>query len=130
MTNNIHPDMLKTTKLRAISMSEMVYGPRPRRVRFPSRLIFVVALLSMYGCATAPRPVTAEVETVGTLSASYNSIASAPVHASTDLTPAFGAVDSDEDAPVTVGNGQAVLDGSIGAPEVAQKHGLVVGEAR
>lgn len=78
--------------------------------------------LSLNACATAPRP--PEVETVGALSASYHSIAVAPVHAGTDLSAGFQAVDTDE-TPVVAGAGEAVE-----APEVAAKGGLMLGAAR
>ena len=65
-------------------------------------------------------------ETVGNLAASYHSIAVAPVHASTDLTPAFGAVDTDE-APVTV----AAPIEKAEAPEIAPKtDGITTGTVR
>jgi hypothetical protein len=116
----------ETRRIDIVSMKELVFGaPRSRRVRFPVGLVFVVlALLAGLGCATAPRPI--QVEAVGELTASYHSVASAPVHASTDLTPSFGAVDTDDDAPAKVTVGAGVVD----APEVASKGGLVVGEAR
>jgi hypothetical protein len=125
----MNPDLLRTTKLPVVSMAQLVYGrPAPRRVRLPYRLIFVAAFVAMQACATtATRQVDAP-EAVGNLSASYNSIVSAPVHASTDLTPSFGAVDTDEDATVTAkadGGGDAEL------PEVAPKNdGVTTGAAR
>lgn len=107
MTNRTNPDLLRTAKLPACTMADLVYGPRPRRVRFPLRLIFVVAFCATIGCASQAKPVATEVESVGTLSASYASIATAPVHATTDFaTPQV--VDSDEDAPVTVAAPAAV----------------------
>lgn len=128
MTNEA--DLAETTRIANLPMRDLVYGPAPRRVRLPLRLIFVAALLGMsMGCASQVKPVTAEVESVGQLSASYASIATAPVHH--DAPPEFaGVVGSDDDAPVTVGNGQAIFDGSSEAPEVVSKRGLVVGEAR
>jgi hypothetical protein len=115
----------ETRRIPVQSMSEIVYG-KPRRRRLPTRLIFLAVVLSMYGCATAPKPVAAEVEAVGQLSASYHSIAVAPVHASTDLTPSFGAVDTD-DAPVVVG---APVE-KVEAPEIAPKtDGVTTGAVR
>lgn len=78
--------------------------------------------LSLGACATAAPP--AQPETVGTLSASYNSIAVAPVAPSTDL--ARGSfVASDDDEPVAA----AVVEDAA-APDVAAKGGLVMGGAR
>jgi hypothetical protein len=119
----------ETRRIDIQSMREMVYGkPAPRRFHFPARLIFVVAVLSAaIGCATGAKPVAVEVETVGQLSASYHSVAVAPVHAATDLTPSFGAVDTDEEAPAKV----SVRTEAVDAPEVVQKSdGLKTGEVR
>jgi hypothetical protein len=84
-------------------------------------------LAGMMGCATA-QPVATTSETVGQLSASYHSIAVAPVHADTDLTPAFGAVDTDDDAPApTVTKPAEVVE----APEIAPKtDGVTPGTVR
>ena len=70
---------------------QLVFGaPRPRRVRLPFRLIFVAAFLSAsIGCATS-RPVVVEAETVGQLSASYHSVAVAPLKH--DAPPELGGV--------------------------------------
>jgi hypothetical protein len=81
------------------------------------------SLVLAAGCATAAPP--AAVETVGTLAPSYHSIATAPVHATTDLSPGVQAVSTDDDAPVSVGSGEAVE-----APELAPKAGLVMGGVR
>lgn len=103
----------QTTRIPLESMKALVFGaPSPRRVRFPARLVFVAALFGMMaGCATA-RPAAVETETVGNLSASYHSVAVAPVHVSTDLTPSFGAIDSDDDdtssVATTVSTGEVV----------------------
>lgn len=126
MFNN-EADLTETARIANLPMRDLVYGPAPRRVRLPLRLIFMAAFLgATIGCATAPKPV-AEVETVGTLSASYHGIASAPIHASTDLTPSFGAVDTDEDAPKTTEH----VVGDVEAPEIAPKtDGVTVGGVR
>lgn len=88
--------------------------------------IALFALLAMNACATA-RPPAEAPETVGALSASYHSIAVAPVHATTDLAPAFGAVDSDQDAPVMV----AAPSEKVEAPEIAPKtDGVTTGTVR
>lgn len=129
MFNNTDSDEVTgaTRRIDIQSMRDLIY-PRPvKRVRLPLRLIFVAAVLSTIGCATASKPVSVEAETVGQLSASYHSVAVAPVHAATDLTPAFGAVDSDEDAPVTV---VAPVE-KVEAPEIAPKtDGVTTGSAR
>lgn len=89
--------------------------------------IALFALLAMNACATA-RPPAEAPETVGALSASYHSIAVAPVHTTTDLTPAFGAVDSDQDASGPV---VAAPIEKAEAPEIAPKtDGVTTGETR
>lgn len=132
MFNNIDSEDELTGETRQIpfeTMAALVY-PRPRRVRLPVKLIFVAAFLSTtIGCATASKPVAVEVETVGQLSASYNSVATAPIHASTDLTPAFGAVDSGDDTSsvaTTVSTGEVVEAPAV----VAKTDGVTVGGAR
>jgi hypothetical protein len=94
---------------------------KPKKASLTAIALLALSLLPA-ACATAPRP-PAPVETVGSLSPSYRSIATAPVHAGTDLATNFQAVDSD-DAPVTVGAGEAA------APDVVAKGGLVLGAAR
>jgi hypothetical protein len=90
-------DLLKTVKQPAISMKELVYGaPRPRRMRLPSRFIFIGILVGMYGCATVP-PRPTEAETVGALSASATHVYAAPLKH--DAPPEFvGVVGSDDDS--------------------------------
>lgn len=86
-------DLTRTVRVPAITMHAMVYG---------ARALAVLALafgLGVAGCATAPRPV--EVESVGQLAASSSHVYSAAVHSTTDLTPAVGAVATDDDEPVT-----------------------------
>lgn len=84
------------------------------------RLALVLGILAgAAGChATAPAP---EVETVGQLSASYGSVRSAPVHATTNLSGGFQAVDTDDDAASAGAAGEAVE-----APTVVAKqaHGF------
>jgi len=129
-------DMTETTRIANVPMQEMVFGrPAPRRFRFPSRLIFVAALAAMsVGCASS-RQSPPEVESVGTLAASYHSIAVQAVHADTDLSGGFQAVEGDDDAgevATTVSRVDAPEspDGSE-LPEVAPKtDGVSVGEAR
>lgn len=112
-----------TRRIDVQSMRDLIY-PRPaKRIRLPLRLIFVAAVLSTsIGCATASKPVAVEVESVGQLSASYASIATAPIHH--DAPPEFvGVVGSDdEDAPVTVGAPAEKME----APEAVTKvaHGF------
>lgn len=53
----------------------------------------IVLGILIAGCATSQAVPT---ETVGNLSASYHSVAVQPVHATTDLTPSFGVVDTEE----------------------------------
>lgn len=78
--------------------------------------------LSLGACrATTPAPV---VETVGSLSPSYRSIAVAPVAPTTDLSIAYQAV-SDDDEVAT-----AAAPVAVEAPDVAPKAGLVMGSVR
>jgi len=75
---------------------------------------FLIGLIvGTFGCATAPAQVV--VEQPGNLSASYHSIAVAPVHADTDLTPGFGVVDTDETPAV-------VSHATVETPEVTPKN--------
>jgi hypothetical protein len=74
--------------------------------------IAIGILAGLLGCATAPATVV--VEQPGNLSASYHSVAVAPVHADTDLTPSFGVVDTDETPTV-------VRETTVELPEVAPK---------
>lgn len=110
-----------TRRIPVQAMAALVY-PKGRRVRLPLRLIFVAAFLSTIGCATASKPVAVEVETVGNLSASYHSIAVAPVKH--DAPPELDqVVDTDEDAPGPV---IAAPVEKIEAPETVAKvaHGF------
>lgn len=124
-----------TKRINIQTMAEMVY-PRPRRVRFPARLVFVVALLSAtVGCATSRPAAVAEPETVGNLSASYHSVAVAPVHASTDFAPAAAVADTGDDVPVQGKTSLDVLRAEVasGAGDVAvaaKADGVTVGGAR
>jgi hypothetical protein len=114
-----HPDLLATKKLPVCTMRELVYGPAPRRPRYrlPTRAIFLAAFLgTSIGCATASRPV--EVEAVGTLTASYHSVAVAPLKH--DAPPELGQVIETGDA-----EDEAMAAAPIEAaelPEVATKN--------
>lgn len=126
-----------TRRIPVQAMAAMVY-PKARRVRLPLRLIFVAAFLSAtVGCVTGRPPAADAPETVGALSASTSHVYTAPVHATTDLAPAFQAVATDDDAPVeTVTTVTRAPDAgsagdAAGLPEVAPKdQGLKAGEAR
>lgn len=98
---------------------------RSTKLRLAGIILCIVG--SMLGCATA-RPVAPEVESVGTLAPAYNSVAVAPVHAGTDLSPAgFVAADSDADASPTVADG----GGAAELPELSGKTGgLKMGGAK
>jgi hypothetical protein len=86
--------------------------------------LMLVSLL-VVGCQ-ATAPVVAQPETVGSLTASYRSIAVAPVAKSTDLATAFQAVDSDDGPAV-----EPFGDSEGLAPDVVAKGGgLRAGEAR
>jgi hypothetical protein len=128
-------DTTETCRIPNVPMREMVFGRRaPRRPRFPARLIFVAALaVASIGCASGRRA-PLEVESVGTLAASYHSIAVAPIKH--DLPPEFaGVVDTGDDAgevatTVSRVNAPESPDGSE-LPAVAPKtDGVLVGEAR
>jgi hypothetical protein len=128
-------DMTETCRIPNVPMREMVFGRRaPRRFRFPSRLIFVAALaVASTGCASG-RQAPPEVESVGTLAASYHSIAVAPVKH--DSPPEFaGVVDTGDDVgevatTVSRVNAPESPDGSE-LPEVAPKDdGVKAGGAR
>jgi hypothetical protein len=115
-------------------MADLVFGPRPsrRRVRLPTRLIFVAALAGMMGCSgTVPPPAA---ENVGALSAGPSTW-SAPIHPSTDLTPSFGAVDTGDDIEAsTVTTVTRTADAGPDAaelPEIAPKcDGVTTGTVR
>ena len=128
-------DTTETCRIPNVPMREMVFGRRaPRRPRFPARLIFVAALaVASIGCASG-RQAPPEAESVGTLAASYHSIAVAPVKH--DAPPEFaGVVDTGDDAgevatTVSRVNAPESPDGSE-LPAVAPKtDGVLVGEAR
>jgi hypothetical protein len=129
-------DTTETCRIPNVPMREMVFGRRaPRRFRFPSRLIFVAALaVASIGCASG-RQAPPEVESVGTLAASYHSIAVQAVHADTDLSGGFQAVEGDDDAgevatTVSRVNAPESPDGSE-LPAVAPKDdGIKMGGAR
>jgi hypothetical protein len=77
----------------------------------------IIALCLTFGaCATAPT--IAPVESVGTLAPSYRSIATAPVHATTDLGITYQTVSVDDDSDAIVVTTPETLDG----PDVATKH--------
>jgi hypothetical protein len=87
----------------------------------PGIVAALVLLLSLaLNACQATAPAAPPVETVGSLTASYRSIAVAPVAKSTDLATAFQAVDSDDGPAVAAGGGEAV------APDVTAKvaHGF------
>jgi|SRR6185312_5224433 len=137
MTNNAESDELTgaTRPIPIQSMRDLVFGrPAPRRPRFPARLIFVAALaVASIGCASG-RQVPLEVESVGTLAASYHSISVAPVKH--DAPPEFaGVVDTGDDAgevatTVSRVNAPESPDGSE-LPEVqAKDDGIKMGGAR
>lgn len=128
-------DTTETCRIPNVPMREMVFGRRaPRRPRFPARLIFVAALaVASIGCASG-RQAPPEVESVGTLAASYHSIAVAPVKH--DAPPEFaGVVDSGDDVgevatTVSRVNAPESPDGSE-LPAVAPKDdGIKTGEVR
>ena len=128
-------DTTETCRIPNVPMREMVFGRRaPRRPRFPARLIFVAALaVASIGCASG-RQAPPEVESVGTLAASYHSIAVAPVKH--DAPPEFaGVVDTGDDAGEVATTVSRVNDpespDSLELPAVAPKtDGVSVGEAR
>ena len=128
-------DTTETCRIPNVPMREMVFGRRaPRRPRFPARLIFVAALaVASIGCASG-RQAPPEVESVGTLAASYHSISVAPVKH--DAPPEFaGVVDSGDDVgevatTVSRVNAPESPDGSE-LPAVAPKDdGIKTGEVR
>jgi hypothetical protein len=133
---NILADRVRTTKLPVCSMAELVWppAPRPRRFQLPTRLIFLAAFVSMMGCATGHRLATPEVETVGQLAAGPSTW-TAPVHPTTDLAPAFQAVEGDDSAGEVVTTVSRAADAGGDAvaelPEVAPKSdGIKTGEVR
>ena len=136
MTNTTQTESDETTgatrRIKIQSMRDLIY-PRPaKRFPLPTRLIFVAALLaSSLGCATGRPPAADAPETVGQLSASYASIATAPIHH--DAPPELGGVaGTDDDAPTTTSLDVLRAEAaSAGAVDVAAKdQGLKAGEAR
>ena len=104
--------------------------PRPAALTLLCALVLAM-LSAASGCATSSRTTADAPETVGNLSASYRSIAVAPVHASTDLAPSFGAVDTDEDAAPATVSAPADGGGDVALPEVAPKaDGVTTGAVR
>lgn len=129
-------ELTETRRINVQTMADLVYGPRPRRVRLPMRIFFVAAFLgATMGCATVRRPTVAapEVETEGQLAAGP-SIWHAPTHASTDLAPAFQAVEGDDSATAnvtTVTRAPDAGEADAPLPDVAPKSdGVTTGEAR
>jgi len=109
-------EMTETIKIRTEPMAHLVWGvPRPRRVRLPTRVIFMAAVLgASMGCATARQASAPDVEAVGALSASATHVYVAPVHATTDLTPGFQAIEgADDDATETVTTVTRAPDASV-----------------
>jgi len=139
-----HPDLTETRPIPVQSMAALVWGaPAPRRMRLPTRVIFMAAVLgASMGCATARQASAPDVEAVGALSASATHVYVAPVHATTDLTPGFQAIEgADDDATETVTTVTRAPDASVAAgageadaselPEVAPKSdGVTLGGAR
>jgi len=129
-------EMTETRPIPVQSMADLVFGrPTPRRFRLPARLIFVAALaVASIGCASGLQA-PPEVESVGTLAVSYRSIAVQSVHADTDLSGGFQAVEGDDDAgeiatTVSRVNAPESPDGSE-LPEVqAKDNGIRTGEVR
>lgn len=96
-----------------------------KRNWFWAAAVIGAAIWGFAGCATAPKSI--EVETVGQLNASqdnYSNVYSKPVHATTDLAPSFGVVDTDED--VTTGPSAVVVPAAEDVPVIAPKdaHGF------
>jgi hypothetical protein len=134
-TNTIEEplDLTETHRIPAQSMQELVYGPAPRRSRFPlpRRLIFVAAIFGMNACATMSRPVAVDAETVGSLSASYHSVVVAPLKH--DAPPEMGGVaGSDDEMPTTTALDVLRQEAAqMGAIDVATKtDGIKAGETR
>jgi hypothetical protein len=124
MTNNdcipeYLPPEVGTTRIQAQTMSELVYGPRVIVIsqrRSPSiGAIALGLLLAVAGCATQQPQVQAE--TVGNLSASTSHVYVQPVHADTDLTPAYQAIDTDDEAPVAT-----AVSHEVDAPAPVEKN--------
>src|SRR4051812_14998367 len=91
--------------------------PVTRTERWQLVLIGLCVLGSMLGCATARPVVTVEVPRE--LAPSDTHVSSAPVHASTDLSVSYQAIDTDADAaPVVASDGS----GGVEVPEVETKN--------
>lgn len=121
----------RTVRVPRQSMSELVYGPAPRRRSPVIGAIAIGILIGIVGCASAPRAV--DVETVGTLTASETHVAQAPVHATTDFAPAAGVADTGDDIPQGASNVEVLHReaAASGVVEVAPKaDGVTVGGAR
>jgi hypothetical protein len=91
------------------------------------RTLAVLTTLLLGACRATVPAAPAEVENVGALAPSYHSIATAPVHATTDLSGGFQAVDSDE-TPAVADGGSA--DGDVAPDVVSKDGGLRAGAAR
>jgi len=126
-----------TRRIPAESMSMLVYGPRrrplvSRQVAFRAALLG--AVIGLFGCATGRRLAAPEAESVGQLAAGP-SVWHAPTHASTDLAPAFQAVEGDDSAGEVVTTVSRAADAGGDAvaelPEVAPKtDGVTTGAVR
>lgn len=110
-------------------------GPPKKSARVPvAAAVAFGVFVGMMGCNAHVPPVAPAVEAVGTLAAGP-SVYSAPVHATTDLTPQFGAVDTGDDSvgdtvtTVTTAPADAGSDSEL--PDVAPKtDGVTMGGAR
>jgi hypothetical protein len=103
----------------------------------PRAIALAALMLSGVACATTPKTVAAEPETVGQLAPSYASIATAPVHH--DEPPGLGSVvetgdDADDTGSITTTSaGSIATSGStpVELPQVAPKtDGVTIGGAR
>lgn len=99
--------------------------PLTRTERLQLLAVLVIFLLAalLEGCATTRPAVT--VEAPRDLAPAADHVYREPVHAGTDLTQGFQAIDTDEAPAATVDAG-----GAAEAPEVATKAGLKMGEVR
>lgn len=107
----------------------------PSRARKSARALAAGIALGLFaglvGCNAAVPPPA--VETVGRLAAGP-SIYSAPVHATTDLTPGFGAVDTGDEAPQEPTSldvlSQEVAGGGAAVEAGAKTDGLTMGSVQ